>query len=81
LPEIHLHHLQDLGKDGEGITTAELTQKVLQVVLQRASEAAVSALPQLTKGALNLTNAIPGSALDNAQKVTKGLGDLLKPKK
>ena len=78
LPEIHL---QNLGRNAEGITSAELTQQVLQIVIQDASAAAVKALPQLTKGALSLTNALPASALGDAEKISKGLGGLLKPKK
>jgi uncharacterized protein involved in outer membrane biogenesis len=78
LPEIHL---QGLGTNPEGITSEELAQKVLQVIVQRAAEAAAGSVAQLSKGALNLTNGVPGSALDNAEKVTKGLGDLFKQKK
>jgi len=77
LPDIHL---QGLGAGPEGITSAELTHKVLQLILQHATEAAAGNVSQLAKSALNLTNSLPKSVGD-AEKITKGIGDLLKPKK
>jgi hypothetical protein len=73
LPEIHL---QSLGTGAEGITAAELTEKILQEIVQKATEAAAS---QLATGRLNLTNALPKS-IGDAEKLSRGIGDLLKPK-
>jgi hypothetical protein len=70
LPEIHL---TGLGQGAEGITTAELTRKVLDEILKKAipaaEKAATDALKDISKN--------PGDAVN---KATKGLGDLLKKK-
>ena len=78
LPEIHL---KDLGREGEGITPAELSSKVLEELLAAATRAATAAVADIAKGAVFLSNE-PGKAATNAvDKVTHGIGDLLKSKK
>src|SRR5262245_45103922 len=81
LPEIHL---KDLGTGPEGITTADLTAKVLREVLQQAIPAAEKAATDLAKGA---TEAVKGIATDlgktatgGVQKATKSVTDLFKKK-
>lgn len=71
LPEIHL---TDLGKGSDGLTSAELSKRVLREILQAATKAAASSLSDLSKGALD--NISKGGA----GKITKGLDDLLKKK-
>ncbi len=78
LPDIHL---QDLGKGPDGITPAELTRKVLQAVIENASQAATGAVTDLTKGLNDLGKEAGKNASSTAEKITKGLGDLLKKKK
>lgn len=75
LPEIHL---KDLGKDGDGITPAELTKQVLQAVLSKAIEAGLAAVGDL-KSVGDITKGLGGST-GTVDKVTRGLGDLLKKK-
>ena len=78
LPEIRL---KDLGTGPEGITTADLTAKILREVLQQAIPAAEKAATDLAKGA---TEAVKGIATDLAtgsvQKATKSVTDLFKKK-
>jgi len=76
LPEIHL---QDLGKGPEGITAGELSRLVLKEVVAKAEEAASGVLSDMSKGGQFLTKDL-GLSTNTAQKVTKGLGDLLKKK-
>jgi uncharacterized protein involved in outer membrane biogenesis len=86
LPDIVL---QDLGKDSEGITGAELGQKILQLVLADATKAVAGNLGQLGKGAIEGMTAAgvdaaknlkqtEKNATDAADKTTKGLKNLLK---
>jgi uncharacterized protein involved in outer membrane biogenesis len=78
LPEIRL---ADLGTGPEGITVAELSQRVLRIVLEKAAEAAASSVTDLSKQIPNLTKDLDKAAAGATEKVTKGLGDLLKTKK
>src|SRR6266700_1297130 len=78
LPEIHL---KDLGKDADGITPAELSKKVLQVVLEAASKEAATVLTDLSKGGAYLTKDLGKTATNSVQKATKSLGDLFKKNK
>ncbi len=75
LPEIHL---KDLGKEGDGITPAELSKQVLQAVLSKALEAGLAAVGDL-KGVSDITKGLGGTG--TVEKVTRGLGDLLQKKK
>jgi hypothetical protein len=76
LPEIHL---SGLGQGPEGITAAELTKLVIQAIEKEALQVSSSALLQLAKDPSGLIK-----GLDNAtgavDKVTKGIGGLLKKK-
>ena len=81
LPEIHL---KDLGTGPEGITTADLTAKILREILQQAIPAAEKAATDLVKGA---SEAVKGIATDisktatgGVQKATKSVTDLFKKK-
>jgi hypothetical protein len=75
LPEIHL---KDLGKEGDGITPAELTKQVLQAVLSKAIEAGLAEVGNL-KSVGDITKGLGGNT-GTVDKVTRGLGDLLKKK-
>jgi uncharacterized protein involved in outer membrane biogenesis len=76
LPEIHL---SGLGQGPEGITAAELTKLVIEAIEKEALQVSGSALSQLAKDPAGLFK-----GLDNAtgavDKVTKGIGGLLKKK-
>jgi hypothetical protein len=82
IPEIRL---KELGTGPEGITVAELTKRVLQAVLESSIQAAGPALTDLNKIGANLTKGLAtelgkGSTGD-VEKITKGIGDLLKKSK
>jgi len=73
-------HLPPLGTGPDGITAAELAQKVLAVIQQEAVQAAGSTVADIQKGALYLTKDLGKPGTDTVEKVTKGLGDLFKKK-
>jgi len=75
LPEIHL---KDLGKEGDGITPAQLSKEVLEAVLEKALAAGLAALGDI-KGVSDITKSVGGT--NTVDKVTRGLGDLLQKKK
>jgi hypothetical protein len=75
LPDIHL---KDLGTGPEGITAAELANKVLTAVLDKSIEASTGAVADLGRQAAELTKNIGNSAADAAGKATKGIGGLFK---
>jgi len=75
LPEIHL---QDLGKGSDGITAAELSKRILEVVVQKAEEQASGVIADMVKGGQFLSKDMTSS--NAVEKVSKGLGDLLKKK-
>ena len=75
LPEIHL---AGLGQGPDGITAAELTKQVLQAVEKASLQVYGTAVADLTKEATGLTKGIGTSTSGAADKVTKGLGGLLK---
>ena len=68
LPDIHL---TDLGKGPEGITSTELTKQVLSEVVSGAIKAVGSAATNLGKDAGKTVGA-------GVNKITTGLGGLLK---
>jgi hypothetical protein len=70
-------HLQDLGKGPEGITPADLAQKVLEAVKEAATEAAAGSLTDMKKGALYIPKDFKQTGTNAVDKVTKGLGGLL----
>jgi hypothetical protein len=75
LPEIHL---TDLGTNADGITAAELTQKVLRIVEQEAAKAASSAIDEIRKNPAALTRALGTNTSNTINQATKGLNDFLK---
>jgi uncharacterized protein involved in outer membrane biogenesis len=77
LPEIHL---TGLGQGPEGITVAELTKRILQVVEKEAVQASASALDKLIKDPANLTKALQTSPSEAADRFSKGVGGFLRKK-
>jgi hypothetical protein len=75
LPDIHL---KDLGTGPEGITAAELTEKVLTEVLDKAIEVSAGAVGDLGRQGADLTKDIGSSAAEAAGRATKGIGGLFK---
>ncbi len=71
-------HLKDLGTGPEGITAAELTDKVLTEVLDQAIEVSAGAVADLGRQAAVLTKNVANSAAEAAGKATKGIGGLIK---
>jgi uncharacterized protein involved in outer membrane biogenesis len=79
LPDIHF---TDLGKGTDGITAAELTQRVLQEVVALATKAVAGYATEIaTKGATDLTKEAGKNATESVGKATKGVTDLFKKKK
>jgi uncharacterized protein involved in outer membrane biogenesis len=77
LPEIHL---TALGQGPDGITVAELTKVVLEAIEKEALQASTSAIADLSKEAAGLTKGLGTGATGAVDKVTNGLGGLLKKK-
>jgi hypothetical protein len=77
LPEIHL---QDLGKGSDGITGAELMRRVLELVLEKAGPLVAENLGKLGAEAVGAAAEKLKDETKAVEKVTKGLGDLLKKK-
>jgi hypothetical protein len=78
LPEIHL---QDLGQGAEGITAAELTRKVLEIVQREAAQASSAAVAKIGQQALDVAQDMAKQGGSNAlQNATKGLDGFLKRK-
>ena len=78
LPDIHF---TNLGTGADGITAADLTQRVLQEVVASATKAAASYATEIGKGATGLTKEVGKNATENVEKATKGVTDLFKKKK
>ena len=72
LPDIHL---KDLGTGPEGITAAELTQRVLEAIQQNAIQAASGVATEAA------VKAAEGTGSNAVERLTKGLGGLLKKDK
>jgi hypothetical protein len=68
LPEIRL---ANLGQGPEGITPAELTERVLRAVLD-------GALKSVSGLGADMTESLKGAGTNTLQKAVKGVGDLLK---
>ena len=75
LPEIHL---TNLGKGDAGVTSAELTKRVLAAVEQAAAKAAADHAGDIAKGATRLTSGATNAAAGAASKLGKSVGDLFK---
>jgi uncharacterized protein involved in outer membrane biogenesis len=77
LPDIHL---TDLGKGTDGITAADLTEKVLAAIEKATAQVASGAATDLAKGVTSLgtnaTQAVSGAA----SSITKGIGGLFQKK-
>lgn len=77
LPDIHL---TDLGTGPDGITPAELTERVLAAIKAGAAQAASGAATDITKGAAAAAMDAAGVGSNTAQTITKGIGGLFKKK-
>ena len=78
IPEIHL---TQLGQGPEGITSADLSRRVLDVVLQNVTTEVAKAATQLGKEAMGVATDSASKALTGGvERATKGLGDLFKKK-
>jgi uncharacterized protein involved in outer membrane biogenesis len=77
LPEIHL---DPLGQGPEGITAAELTQRVLAAILKEAEGASATTVADIAKGALYLAKDPNKPGTNTLEKAARGLGDLFKKK-
>lgn len=79
IPDIHF---TNLGQGVDGITAAELTQRVLQEVTASVMQYAVSKAGDIGKGALDTVSKSATQTVNQAvEKATKGVTDLLKKKK
>lgn len=78
LPDIHF---TNLGTGPEGITAADLTQRVLKEVVASATKAAAGYATEIGKGATDLTKEAGKNATESVGKATKGVTDLFKKKK
>ena len=78
LPDIHF---TNLGTGADGITAADLTQRVLQEVVASATKAAASYATEIGKGATDLTKEASKNGTESVGKATKGVTDLFKKKK
>ena len=78
LPEIHL---ANLGSGPDGITSADLTAKVLKELLQAAIPAAEKAVVDLSKGVTTgVVKEAGKTATEGVEKASKGIGELFKKK-
>jgi hypothetical protein len=79
LPTIHL---ENLGAGPEGITPAELTERIIKAIENGAAKASEGAIVDLGKGALYIGKDAANTASNNAvQSVTETIGGLFKKKK
>ena len=77
LPDIHL---TNLGTDSNGITPAELAEKVFKEIVSSSTKAATEAVANLAKGATDAVKNVGKSTGATLEKATKGIGDLFKKK-
>ncbi|MBI3413850.1 MAG: hypothetical protein HY043_00810 [Verrucomicrobia bacterium] len=75
LPDIRL---TDLGKDANGITAGELTQRVMKALMQEVTQAAGSAITSLGKGATDAVKDLGGKGTDGVKKAAEGVKSLFK---
>ena len=75
LPDIHL---SGLGQGPDGITAAELTERVLQAIEKEAVQLSGTIVADLSKDPANLTKGLGNDPTGTADKISKGLGGLLK---
>ena len=78
LPDIVL---KDLGKDGPGLTGAELTKEIMKTVLSsvldKATGQGLSGFSEALKGALNSENTQTGETIDKAKSLFKNVQSML----
>jgi hypothetical protein len=77
IPDIHL---TDMGTGADGITTAELTKKVLTAVEAAAVKTAAEYAADFAKGATGLVKGLTNGTNNPVGNVGKGIGDLFKKK-
>jgi hypothetical protein len=77
IPDIRL---TDLGKGENGITPAELSERVMKEVLAQTTVAATKAVADLGKVGLDAAKGLSKDAVGEAEKKVKGIGDLFKKK-
>jgi hypothetical protein len=75
LPDIHF---TDLGKDNAGITAADLTRRVLDAITTGTVKAVASATADIGKGVETLGKDAGKTVGEGVNKITSGLGGLLK---
>ena len=75
LPDIRL---TDLGKEAGGITTAELTQKILTAIVQSATQSMSTAASRLGQELTDTAKHLGQDAIQGARKVLKEAGKGLK---
>lgn len=77
LPEIHL---TDLGAGTDGLTPADLSKRLVTVLLAKTTEAVAGELKNLGKLGADLGKGLGKNAVEEAGKATKGITDLFKKK-
>jgi len=77
IPEIHL---TNLGQGSDGITAAQLAEKVFGELVQSTLAAVTQQVGNLGKGATDMLKGATTNAVPSLDKVTKGVGDLFKKK-
>jgi uncharacterized protein involved in outer membrane biogenesis len=75
IPDIHL---TDMGKGSDGITAADLSRRALDALTAATVKAVANAASDVGKNALKLGTGAETSVSSNVNKITKGLGGLLK---
>jgi uncharacterized protein involved in outer membrane biogenesis len=74
-------HLQNLGQGSEGLTAAELTERILKEITANTIKAAEKAIANIGKGATETVREVSkGAVTGTVDQATKRLGDLLKKK-
>jgi len=77
IPDIHM---TNLGEGKDGITAAELGEKVFAEIFQKTIAAVTSEIGNLGKGATDLMKGAGTNTAPALEKATKGIGDLFKKK-
>jgi hypothetical protein len=73
--------MTNLGAGPEGITTAELTDRLLRVIIEKATVAAASAVAGSADGVTEGLKRAGEEAVDKAlDEAARGVKDLLRPK-
>jgi uncharacterized protein involved in outer membrane biogenesis len=75
LPDIHL---ANLGQGPEGITAADLSEKLMKAILENATKAVAGQVGSLGSGLTGIMSGSSTGAVQQVQKASKALGDLLK---